>query len=99
MPPQHVQCGLPRSAGTAGAGKSSESGACAGADAQSESGARARVLLPRAADPERGGRFMMVLRSRKNASPANGLVKKSAMLAVVETNGTTSSSFSTSSLT
>ena len=45
------------------------------------------MLLPRAADPDRGGRFMMVLRSRKNASPAKGLVKKSAMLAVVETNG------------
>eukprot|EP00966_Prymnesium_polylepis_P140041 3235036-Prymnesium_polylepis.1 len=34
---------------------------------------------------------MMALRRRKNESPVSGLVKKSAMLATVEMNGTMSS--------
>ena len=90
MPPQPLHGGR-----SVGAGAASGSDTRTEAGARSESDAWARTLLLRAAAPDRGGKFMMALRRRKNASPANGLVKKSAMLAVVETNGTISSSFST----
>ena len=56
-----------------------------------------RAPLLRAADPERGGKFMMTLRNRKKASPDSGLVKKSAKFLSVLMKGTTKRCISTSS--